>query len=248
MKVKLPPPQPAPLNLETPVHLETPAVVGAWRLHMVLSADPQRQRQVLNLGAGEAYAAGLTIGRVENSQPSLQVEDTTLSRRHVTLSPEGVRGVNVQDLSSSNGTFVDGQRIDTALAAHGSVVRAGANVLVVVWHAGKGQVAPMRLCDRRHELLDIADVLVPIKHPSGALSPWRTLLQEDTAELLLLYAWPDDKTEFVDTLQHLRRRYAGVPLNPQALPARMQPGQTGRQGAVTLDLRPPTGAIKPRGA
>lgn len=242
MKVKPPQPQPAALDLEPR------ASGGMWRVHVVLSADPARQRQVLDLGTSGAYPEGLVIGRVENPQPSLTVEDTTLSRRHVELTPEGDRAVQVRDLGSSNGTFVDGQRIDEVLATHGSVVRAGANVLVVVWQAGKGQVAPMRLCDRRHELLDIADVLVPVKHPSGVLSPWRTLLQEDTAELLLLYAWPDDKTEFVDTLQHLRRRYAGAPLSPQALPARMQPGQTGRQGAVTLDLRPPTGAIKPRGA
>ncbi|MBI5706096.1 MAG: FHA domain-containing protein [Armatimonadetes bacterium] len=50
--------------------------------------------------------------------------DAAASRRHASLSP-GNGGVSVQDLGSTNGTFVNGQRIITAQARIGDVLKVG---------------------------------------------------------------------------------------------------------------------------
>jgi len=71
------------------------------------------------------------VGRAVTSD--LPIYDPTVSRRHAELSlaPDGVR---VQDLGSSNGTFVNGTRISEQVAADGDVVTFGKvpfNVLAV---------------------------------------------------------------------------------------------------------------------
>lgn len=51
--------------------------------------------------------------------------DTAASRRHAALIP-GPQGVTVQDLGSTNGTFVNGQRITSVTIHPGDLVRIGA--------------------------------------------------------------------------------------------------------------------------
>lgn len=50
--------------------------------------------------------------------------DKLASRRHASFGP-AVGGLQVQDLGSTNGTFVNGQRVTTAVAGPGDVVRVG---------------------------------------------------------------------------------------------------------------------------
>ena len=52
------------------------------------------------------------------------VGDANASRRHAGVAP-GPGGVQVTDLGSTNGTFVDGARVATALARPGSTIRVG---------------------------------------------------------------------------------------------------------------------------
>lgn len=68
--------------------------------------------------------ATLVIGRALTSD--VPVFDPTISRRHaeVTCDPSG-DGVQVRDLGSSNGTFVNGARVDTARLCLGDVVAFG---------------------------------------------------------------------------------------------------------------------------
>jgi len=50
--------------------------------------------------------------------------DGAVSRRHATLTPSPA-GVAVSDLGSSNGTFVDGQRVQQAMLQPGHTLRVG---------------------------------------------------------------------------------------------------------------------------
>jgi len=56
--------------------------------------------------------------------------DGNASRRHATISP-GMGGVAVQDLSSTNGTFVNGQRVSQANAGPGDMIKVGSTTFRV---------------------------------------------------------------------------------------------------------------------
>ncbi len=64
------------------------------------------------------------VGRGVESD--IAVIDPTISRRHAEISvSDGGRGIQVRDLGSSNGTYVNGARVETAHAAVGDVVAFG---------------------------------------------------------------------------------------------------------------------------
>jgi adenylate cyclase len=64
----------------------------------------------------------LVVGRALNCD--LPVFDPTISRRHAEVTPHAV-GVQVRDLGSSNGTFVNGTRVEVAEARAGDSVTFG---------------------------------------------------------------------------------------------------------------------------
>lgn len=60
------------------------------------------------------------------SDADLELEDEEVSRRHAILRPAGGGGIEVEDLGSTNGTWVDGARISTpTLAPPGTTLRLG---------------------------------------------------------------------------------------------------------------------------
>lgn len=68
--------------------------------------------------------------------------DLQASRRHATLSPRG-DAVVVEDVGSTNGTFLDGQRITSAVVlTGGSVVQIGDTTLHLVREAAAASVRP----------------------------------------------------------------------------------------------------------
>ena len=67
-------------------------------------------------------AATLVVGRALNSD--IPVFDPTISRRHAELTV-GADGVQVRDLGSSNGTFLNGSAVTEGRAAAGDVVTFG---------------------------------------------------------------------------------------------------------------------------
>jgi pSer/pThr/pTyr-binding forkhead associated (FHA) protein len=70
----------------------------------------------------------LTVGR---SEGDIVLSDHQVSRRHLALRPAG-SDLHVEDLGSSNGTFVNGYRIDQPVsAADGDVVQIGSSELIV---------------------------------------------------------------------------------------------------------------------
>ncbi|MEP6665611.1 MAG: DUF3662 and FHA domain-containing protein [Nocardioidaceae bacterium] len=77
-------------------------------------------------------APGLVIGRGTNAD--LRIDDPGVSRRHVefrVLPGAGAPSVSVIDLGSTNGTTVNGQRVQTATLTDGSVVQVGSTRIVI---------------------------------------------------------------------------------------------------------------------
>ncbi len=75
---------------------------------------------------------GVVIGRGTNAD--LRIDDPGISRRHLEFRVEpGPQGpvVNVRDLGSTNGTLVDGRRVQEASLTDGSQVQIGATRIVV---------------------------------------------------------------------------------------------------------------------
>ncbi len=66
----------------------------------------------------------LTIGR-DPDYADVALMDPALSRKHAVIAREG-QTVRVEDLGSTNGTFVNGQRVDTQEVGPGDCVRLGA--------------------------------------------------------------------------------------------------------------------------
>jgi class 3 adenylate cyclase len=62
---------------------------------------------------------------------SIVIADSQVSRRHVALQPEGDGGVLVSDLDSSNGTTVDGVRVEASMLVTSGVVRIGNTTLEI---------------------------------------------------------------------------------------------------------------------
>jgi hypothetical protein len=76
----------------------------------------------------------LIVGREESD---LEIEDTTVSRRHAAFRPTD-EGVELEDLGSTNGTFVNGARIDSPVSLQpGDFVSIGNSTFEVRgdWHS-----------------------------------------------------------------------------------------------------------------
>lgn len=72
----------------------------------------------------------LTFGRGAPGLPPDAAFDRLLSRKHATFSSEG-SVFEVEDCGSSNGTFVNGERVEKAALAAGDVVEVGEFALIV---------------------------------------------------------------------------------------------------------------------
>jgi Protein of unknown function (DUF3662)/FHA domain len=84
------------------------------------------------------HAPGLVIGR--GSAADLKVDDPGVSRRHVQLHVQPNADVTLVDLGSTNGTLVNGQRVNQARLGDGSVIQIGGTKLVL--HARADQSPP----------------------------------------------------------------------------------------------------------
>jgi hypothetical protein len=78
---------------------------------------------------------GLVVGRGSNAD--VRINDPGVSRRHVEFrlhpGPEGL-SLSVVDLGSTNGSLVDGHRVQHAMISDGSVIQIGSTRIVVRVH------------------------------------------------------------------------------------------------------------------
>lgn len=92
-------------------------------------------RQIYPVSASRTLSLGereLTLGR-EPGPGGLQLEDGECSRQHAVISfDRRIQAHVVKDLGSSNGTYVDGQRVESLRLGNGSVVRVGRSIFVYV--------------------------------------------------------------------------------------------------------------------
>jgi len=97
-----------------------------WALHVAFSPDVNAAGSALEL-SNERTVIGRATATVAGAWA---LADGGMSRNHVAfLLTEG--GVEVRDLDSRNGTWIDGVRVSRAQLVDGSVVRAGETVFVV---------------------------------------------------------------------------------------------------------------------
>lgn len=129
-------PQPGPYGQPTPG--------PSMPTQMYAPAQPSQPTMVYGAGAMSGYVLvgidGPMIGQRFPVQGPLEMgregqgvrmtNDANASRRHATVSP-AVGGLVVQDLGSTNGTFVNGQRVSQANAGPGDMIKVGSTVFRV---------------------------------------------------------------------------------------------------------------------
>ncbi|MCA9239555.1 MAG: FHA domain-containing protein [Planctomycetales bacterium] len=69
----------------------------------------------------------ITVGRERDN--AVQIHDTEVSRKHCEISVDGAR-VSVRDLNSSNGTFVNGKAVQSAVLRTGDQLQLGRSLLL----------------------------------------------------------------------------------------------------------------------
>lgn len=75
----------------------------------------------------------MVVGRL--SECDIHIQDANISRRHSAFEREG-EGWAVQDLGSTNGTFINGERTQRSVLRNGDVVTVG--VTELVFHEPRG--------------------------------------------------------------------------------------------------------------
>ncbi len=90
-------------------------------LHVVHSADPAAQGKAYPIGE-----AGLTLGREDGN--GVVISSDQASRRHARILVMG-GGHVLQDLDSTNGTFVNSKPVKEQQLRHGDVVRIASTVM-----------------------------------------------------------------------------------------------------------------------
>jgi len=89
-------------------------------------------------------ALPITIGRDQDND--LHVEDVNLSRQHCRIL-RTKEGIVVEDLNSSNGTFVNGARTQRQVLSVGDTILIGVTTILVEWDAATAPPQPKRKPD-----------------------------------------------------------------------------------------------------
>ncbi len=92
-------------------------------------ARPRPQVVVEVNGTRHQVTDRVVVGR--GNEADLRINDPGVSRRHAELRVEAAGDLVVEDLGSTNGTLVDGRRVDRSPLHDGATVRVGQTDLVV---------------------------------------------------------------------------------------------------------------------
>jgi pSer/pThr/pTyr-binding forkhead associated (FHA) protein len=97
-------------------------VAGVYLRLVAVEGDGDRDLSAVVLAGNEP----LVLGR--SREAPLQVDDRQASARHCGFVLDPVdRELQVEDLGSTNGTFVDGRRVEHSTLAPGTTLRVGAS-------------------------------------------------------------------------------------------------------------------------
>jgi transcriptional regulator with PAS, ATPase and Fis domain len=159
----------------------------ATRLPLVQVVGSGESRASLAAPRAVTFGDTLTIGRRaasgEDARGALVIADATVSGAHARISrvPQGDAEFVIEDLGSTNGTYVDGRRIDTPTRLRqGALVFLGSHVLLF------RTVTPVEMVALRE---DEARPLAPVPTMSPLLALTATklrLLARSNAEILLV--------------------------------------------------------------
>jgi DNA-binding NtrC family response regulator len=196
-------------RLGTTVRAELPAddsedELRQWHLCIVSSPDAESVGRAFPLVARETR-----LGRDPEPGPHVRIviADDRISRLHAAVLNDG-QSARIADCESSNGLFVDGQRVANAPLEAGSVVRLGDSLLVVM----RGAPGPDE---------DAAGLGMVGRSP--LLAAIREVIRRIAASTLPVLITGETGTgkEVVATAVHHQSQRAGafVPINCAALPA-----------------------------
>jgi pSer/pThr/pTyr-binding forkhead associated (FHA) protein len=115
---------------DTPPHATIMATSPGPIMYNFVVQSGSQANQVIPLGAGQH-----TLGREQDSK--IYINDGMASNKHAIIQIQK-EGIWIQDLSSANGTFINGQRITQSTWLQiGDTIQVGANVLLQV-RSGSG--------------------------------------------------------------------------------------------------------------
>jgi len=97
-----------------------------WTLRTVDGGEPERTFRILAGGVR-------TLGRT--TEADFVVKEALVSRVHCRLTVSSSGDLEIRDLESTNGTFVNGERIDVARLASGDRLQVGRVELVALHEA-----------------------------------------------------------------------------------------------------------------
>lgn len=101
------------------------AAVQLTVLRIIFHHQPGRWGEFFPLSKGE-----IVIGRGVSLFPMGPLDDPKMSREHARISPTA-DGAMITDLESSNGTFVNGERVSRARVRRGDVIRVGDSFMIL---------------------------------------------------------------------------------------------------------------------
>lgn len=110
------------------LHQDPAVVSGSVDVEAIVDEGPALLTLTRPDGGTVPLAAGLTLGRGDDND--IVLHDGRVSRRHAQIVADG-DGFAIEDLDSTNGTFVDGRRVGRGRLDAGTKVVLGETVLEV---------------------------------------------------------------------------------------------------------------------
>lgn len=95
----------------------------------LVGAPPGKLIVIYGAHLGKQYVLGqkrMLIGRTDRS--NILVDDSSVSREHASIERRDARFI-LEDLKSTNGTFINGEVVDVRVLNHGDKIRIGNTVL-----------------------------------------------------------------------------------------------------------------------
>jgi len=187
--------------MQTATHQE-PSRPGRRLVLQVRWGRMAHQRRIL--GPGQV----IRVGRAQAMDLSIP-HDVEMSHAHFELAWDGAQG-HLQDLKSTAGTLLGGERVDTGVVSHGAWIRAGTTDFSVYF---EGTALPVPLNEATAQALA---VLRAQENLFAVLDMARSprvleLLQESTEEYLSLYEGPQGEA-LADVAPYLVRLTPGSKL------------------------------------